>query len=155
MYNFSTGIPRKALLNDYHGDLAFREKGVSSEIVGESPFYDTVQGNLALVRREIETMTEIENKAQKYPWLYEDPRDISFIHLDDNRVDVDDPSIGRVIERANLTEEERENIEVYYDKAAKVGRSIFLEYPSSNSQIAAVTTGSGAIQGDFDSGGVA
>ncbi len=132
MYDFDKGLAKKVLLNTYSGDLADRSDGVSSGTDGDespSPIFDTVEGNLILVRREIESMSDIE---QIYPIVKNADgttlsHNVKFIHIDGGREG--DPSAAVAKEKSNLTEKQRENVEEFYNKASDAGKSTFLSYP--------------------------
>ena len=141
LYDFSTGTTKKAILNNHYGDFAERAKGNSAfEQSSEGDLYDTVEGNLTLVRREIESMADLKRGKTN----------VNFIHLSGNRDD--DPSIARAVDKSALKEEDRKSTEVFLAKSTDVGKSTFLEYPAYTDKLATITTDSGAIQGDFESG---
>jgi hypothetical protein len=131
LYDFDTGTARKVLLNTYSGDLAQRTKGDSTVISGRTTtsFFDTVEGNLMMCRREIESMSDIESLGLT--------KKLKFIHIEEGRIE--DPSASISSDKSNLTEEEQKNVEEYYDKVADVGKSTFLTYPTPAEEVSLAT----------------
>lgn len=115
LYDFDVGSAKKAILNTHYGDFAVREKGSKEGVeASDGAIYDTVEGNLTMVRREIESMSDLVTLEDR-----------TFIHLGDRD---GDPSTAISVSNSNLTDEEREDVEVFLSKATDVGRSTFLDY---------------------------
>lgn len=118
LYDFDRGLGKKVLLNTQTGDFADRGVGVREPVSqADGDLYDTVEGNLTMVRREVESMKDIEITSGN-----------TFISFDPDRPE--DPSISISVDKSNIPSDQREDVTVFLDKASDIGKSTFLEYPS-------------------------